>query len=341
VQNPALLRSGAHHNWLRNLTVHDAGSLHFEGAVDNRLEGSRFERMGNEAANSGDAVFVKDGASRNLIVRNAFVTAGHGAIWVSYNSSSEPTSDDNIIAHNDIANPWASALGLNGTANRTLVECNVIHHTANGSGVNYARDGVEIEGTNNIVRFNVIHSIGASGLSLEGRSFGGRVQNARGNHIYNNTFYGMGAAAVEMIQKDVGVVQNNIIENNILWQATGFAFGGTTYAMIADQYNANTGNVWSSTSASGNIVRNNIIPTGQSLLLLIRNSTNGNNVSYTLAQAASTLGWGANLASDPQLTAAPSDVTLRSTSPAIDAGIAISGVSYLGAAPDLGAKEAR
>jgi len=34
----------------------------------------------------------------------------------------------------------------------------------------------------------------------------------------------------------------------------------------------------------------------------------------------STLGWGAKLASDPQLTAPPGDVTLRSTSPDIDAG---------------------
>jgi len=45
--------------------------------------------------------------------------------------------------------------------------------------------------------------------------------------------------------------------------------------------------------------------------------------------------------SDSQLNAPPGDVTLRSTSPDIDAGRIISGVSYLGAAPDLGAKEAR
>jgi len=309
--------------------------------VDNRLEGNRFERIGNEGANAGEGLYVHAGASRNLILRNQFVSAGHGALWVSYNSTSEATNDDNIIALNDIANPWASALGLNGTANRTLVECNTIHHTANGSGVNYARDGVEIEGTNNIVRFNVIHSIGASGLSLEGRTFGGRVQNARGNHIYNNTFYGMGDAAVGLVQRDVGVVQNNLIENNIFWQAVGLADGSTRYVIAADQYNASAGNVWSSTSPGGNVVRNNIVPSGQGLVLLIRSSANGGNVAYSLTQAASLLGWTGNLASDPQLTAAPSDVTLRSTSPAIDAGVPISGVSYLGARPDIGAKEAR
>src|SRR5678815_1170096 len=191
-----MIRYGAHHNTLRNLNVHDAGGSLIVQASDNRVEDSRFERIGNEASNGGDAIFLAQGANRNQLVRNRFLSAGHGAIWLSYWSASDATNDDNVIAYNDIANPWASGLGLNGTANRTLVECNTIHHTANGSGVNYARDGVEIEGTNNVVRFNTIYSTGASGLSLEGRTFGGRVQNARGNHIYNNTFYGMGDAAV-------------------------------------------------------------------------------------------------------------------------------------------------
>ena len=151
----------------------------------------------------------------------------------------------------------------------------------------------------------------------------------------------MGDAAVGLVQRDVGVVQNNLIENNIFWQDAGFADGSTRYVIAADQYNTNAGNVWSSTAPGGNIVRNNIVPSGQSLMLLIRNSSGGNNVPYTLAQAATTLGWTGNVATDPQLTNPPGDMTLRSTSPAIDAGRPISGVAYLGAAPDLGAKELR
>jgi hypothetical protein len=343
ISYPVLLSNGAHHNWLRNLNVHDAGTSQLLGATDNRLEGNRFERIGDEAANAGEALFLGKGASRNLLVRNQVLSAGHGAIWISYQSAGEPTNDDNILAHNDLANPWASVLGLNGTANRTLVECNRIHHAADGTRVNYARDGIEIEGTANVVRYNTIYSVGAAGISLQGRTFAGRVMNARDNQIYHNTVWGAGSASILIAQRDVGTVQNNTIQNNLFWQNAGKADGSTRYAIWVDEYNANTGNVWPATGASGNVVRSNVFPTGNKLYLLVRSATNGGNVSYDLPQAQATLaGWTGNRQQDPLLVnPSGGDFTLQSASPAIDAGSVISGQSYLGAAPDLGASELR
>jgi hypothetical protein len=333
---PILLSGGAHDNWLRNLYVHDGGSSILNNAVGNRLEGNRFDQIGSEAANAGDALFVHNGSSRNLILRNQFGLAGHSAITVVYTAAGEPTNDDNVIAYNVIANPWAFGVALSGPANRTLLECNTISRTADGSGANYARNGIDINGTNNVVRYNVVYATGAAGLTLAGRTYGGRVQNARGNHIYHNTFYGNGGASIEIAQKDVGVVQDNIIENNIFWQNAGFEYQGTRYAITVDQYHAASGNTWSATGTGGNIIRHNIFPTGQVLYLLIRQS---GNVQYTLSQQSTLSGWTANQAVDPRLSAPPTDVTLLSGSPAIDAGRLIPGVPYTGAAPDLGARE--
>ena len=78
-------------------------------------------------------------------------------------------------------------------------------------------------------------------------------------------------------------------------------------------------------------------------MIIVRRAVNGDNSYYTMAQAQSSLpGVVANLQTDPLfMNAAGHDFRLQSSSPAIGAGWAIPGVSYLGAAPDLGEFESR
>jgi uncharacterized protein YjdB len=336
------LRYGANNIWLRNLYIHDIGSVgvHLITATDNRIEDSRILRVGSEAANTGEGIFIQNGANRNRIVRNTISYVGHGAVWVSYQNAAEATSDDNVLESNDFSNPWASGIGMNGKSNRTIVQCNKIHDTANGTGLNYARAGVEVEGDGNIVRFNEIFRSGATGLTIQGRTGAGFVQNATNNRVYNNTFWengrgSGGAESVQMFQSD-GNVQNNVIENNIFWNDTGLLYG-TRYAMAVDLYHAN--NPWPSGSANGNIVRNNIFPAGQSLLLIIRSGIP--NETFTVAQAqAAFAGWAGSLQADPLfVNEAVGDVHLLSGSAAINVGRIIAGIPYLGVAPDIGAYE--
>jgi uncharacterized protein YjdB len=329
---------GANNNWLRNLYLHDGGTgLLFITASDNRFEDSRLERIGNEAANAGEAIFIQNGSNRNRIVRNTISYAGHGIISISYQNAAEATSDDNVIEGNDLSNPWALGIGLYGKTNRTIVQCNKIHNTANGTGPNYARAGVEVDGNANIIRFNEIYRAGAQGLTIQGRSLFGFTQNGVNNHVYHNTFWGNGGESVQLIQKDVGNVQNNVIENNIFWNDGGYSYGGI-YAVTMELYWATT--PWPAGTANGNIVRNNIFPTGQSLLLVIRSTANE---SYTLASAQATLvGWATNLQVNPLfVNEAAGNVQLQSLSPAINFGRIIAGIPYLGIAPDLGAHELR
>jgi hypothetical protein len=343
----AVLRSGTNNVWLRNLYIHDGGStgIHLVGASDNRIEDSRIERIGSEANNAGEGIFVQNGSHRNRIVRNTITYAGHGDVWISFQSASEATSDDNVLESNDFSNPWASGIGMNGKTNRTIVQCNRIHHTANGTGINYPRAGVEIEGNANIVRFNEIFRNGAEGVTIQGRTFAGFVQNATNNQVYNNTLWqngsggGSGYASLQFIQMDAGSVQNNTVENNIFWNDRGFSYGGLVYAATADVYHANS--PWAPGTINGNIVRNNLVSGGQAMLLVIR--TGVGNESYSLASAQSTLaGWASNLQINPLFMNETADnVVLQTTSPAINVGRILSGIPYLGLAPDLGAHELR
>ena len=340
VANSVLMRFNSNNNWILNLNIHDAGGIIISNGDDNRVEGTTITRVGSEAANAGDAIFIQDGSDRNIVVRNRVSYAGHGTIWVSFQGASEATANDNIIAHNDTFNPWASGMGLNGKAVRTIVECNKMYLSADGTGVNYARGGLEIEGQDNIIRYNEIFRNGAFGITIQGRTFAGFLQNASGNHVYGNTFWRNGNASIQFVQRDAGTVRNNIIENNIFWNDAGLADQGTRYGVLLDMFNANSNNILPAGDFGGNIVRHNILPPDQ-LVLMIRKAGDGGNTAYTLTQAMAVLaGWINLITQDPQfINEAANDVRLLDASPAIDFGRQIPGQNFLGVGPDLGARE--
>lgn len=340
--NSVLMRFNSNHNWIYDLNIHDAGGIIISNGDDNRIEGSTITRVGNEASNAGDAIFIQDGSDRNIVVRNSVSYGGHGTIWISFQNAAEATANDNVIAHNDTFNPWASGMGLNGKAVRTIMECNKMRLSADGTGINYARGGLEIEGQDNIVRYNEIFRNGAFGLTIQGRTFAGFLQNASGNQVYGNTFWRNGNASIQLVQRDAGTVRNNVIENNIFWNDAGLLDQGTRYNVLLDMFNANADNILPAGDFGGNIVRHSILPSDQ-MVLMIRKAGDGGNTAYTIAQAMTTLaGWTNLLTVDPLFTnEAANNVILLDASPAIDFGRIIAGQNFLGPAPDIGAREKR
>ena len=193
---PVVIQGGASYNWLRNIYLHSSPNqgILIRASTDNRIEDSRIDGIGSEANNAGEAIFLQDGASRNVIARNIITNAGHGLIMLSYQSAAEAMNSDNVIEGNELSNPWANALGLN-KSNRTTVQCNRIHDDADGTRVNYPRAGIEVEGSDNIIRFNEIYHNGRVGITIQGRTYAGYVQNAVNNQIYNNTLWGNSVGA--------------------------------------------------------------------------------------------------------------------------------------------------
>jgi uncharacterized protein YjdB len=349
---PIQLQSGAHHNWLRNLQVHDVGAaVQFWGSSDNRIEDSDIRRCGDPAPNSGDCIWVTDGSHRNVIVRNIMAFGGHGLIDIGGDRTGIQPSRGNVVALNDLGNTWSNNLGLIGYARGTIIECNRIH-SASTSGLNYERAGMSISADSNVIRFNEIFDNMADGIQIQGYNFSGLVQNARGNLIYHNTIWGNGGAGFQLFQSTSGVVSGNFIENNIIWGNNTSSDGivnrsqnGSYWDFWVDLYHANTG--WTAGTLNGNVIRNNIAAKnaadiGQGwIFIIVPGGTN--NRSYTMAQAEAALpNVAANLQVDPLfVNVGARDFHLLLTSLAIDAGRIIPGVPYLGLAPDLGAREMR
>jgi len=322
--------------WLRDLYIHDSGGVLMKSSSDNRVEDCRFERIGNEARNTGDAIHIRDGSHRNVFVRNTVAYAGHGAIGDGFRDSTEASCLHNVIAYNDIFNPWSSGIVISGKAHATLIEHNSVHGMADGSGSNYARSGISLTVSDCIVRYNDVYDNGAFGLTLEGRPFNGYNMDGCRNHIYHNTFWNNARGGVQLFQKANGRVADNLIENNIFWNVEPLAGDGQSNAIIAEIQHSNPHRIWADGSFNGNIFRHNILPLGEHPISFVRR---GDITIMSMAEAAFD-GWARNLQIDPLLSdPADGDFTLRPGSPVIDAGLPISGMPHTGSAPDLGAHE--
>jgi len=167
----------------------------------------------------------------------------------------------------------------------------------------------QIAGTtpdNNIFRNNSFHDCGARGLL---------VSSGTGTQVYNNIIYRVGTDP-QFSGDSLKVGGYGFATHDVQ------AYNNTIYG---NQHNCITVGV-SAGDTTGTILRNNICYKNNPDSI----SPNGNSVT----QDHNLLG------TDPLfVNAAGADFHLQANSPAIDAGVAIPGLSFNGTAPDLGAFE--
>src|SRR3989442_12765849 len=87
---------GGNHNVIRNSTL-NATAIYVTGN-DNLIERNTITNFGSEAANTGDALVLLNGSSRNRILYNTMKNAGHALIGIGHQGSTE--CGDNVVAHN-------------------------------------------------------------------------------------------------------------------------------------------------------------------------------------------------------------------------------------------------
>ena len=239
-----------------------------------------------------------------LIQNNESYSNGEHGIYQS-NSGDYPTIIGNKLHHN-----FAAGLHMNGDRNFTpgdgiisfaTVEKNIIWENGAGGGSGINCDGV----SDSIFRNNLLYNNHASGISLYAID---ASQGSSRNRVYNNTIVmpSNGRWCVNIPPSSSGQSNpvGNDIRNNILYTSHTFRGSVSIYSASAAGF-----------SSDYNIVVN-------------RFSTDDGNTNRSLASWQA-LGYDQHslIATPDQLftNAAANDYTLKSGSPAIDAGVSLSG----------------
>lgn len=349
--NAIMLDAAAHHNVVRGCQISNIANASSWGSAiritrssDNLVERNEINDVGPLTADSGDSLWIDNGSSRNRILGNTLRNAGHSLIMIGGDRLGDAEVGDNVVAGNTLSNPYGTLMNLSWVARRTLVERNRLSE-ANRNGTNRTATGIQIMSRDNVIRYNEFLDNATTGISLLGYVYSsGIAQDAIGNQIYHNVFYGGGNAAIWIFEKNGRSVRDNLIASNIFFRNAGFASGDKRYMIAIEHFHNPT--AWPEGSLNGNRFANNIVlrqpgAAGGPMMLRIRNPGQGSNLTYTLAQLqASHREATDNLEVDPLFTDEAKRIfTLRPSSPAVDRGLRIPGVAYHGSAPDIGAFE--
>jgi parallel beta helix pectate lyase-like protein len=336
-----------HHNVVRGSYLTKSGNavvwghaIKITASSDNLIERNQIIDIGDERANSGDSIYIVTRSHRNRILSNTMRDGGHSLIGIG-SQQSTAMSSDNVIAGNTLSNFYTTPVILAYGSERTLIEYNTISDGAR-NGVNYPRPGIQIAASGNVVRHNEVFNNAAAGLALVAYVYNATtLQDAIGNRIYHNVFYGNGTYGLWVSEKDGRTVRDNLIANNIFFRNGGFPLNGQIYSIGIEHYQNPT--AWPVGSLNGNRLVNNIFlrqpgAAGEPMVLRIRSDVLGGNLAYTLARFQATHREATdNLEVDPQFTdEAKKLFTLRPTSPAARRGARIPGVSHHRELPDIG-----
>jgi hypothetical protein len=325
----------ASHVWFLNIWQRGGGGMILYRSSNIRVENSILEDIGNFATNEGDAIVMLDDSDNNVVVRNTIGDAGHGGIDLTLQNDDQGTMEGNIFAHNRIRNGRSSGFFDGGKSRGTLFECNEIRdgatetprYTPNGVNAFYAA------GKNGIFRYNLIAGNNGAAVSFQAYVFGGSPQYAENNQFYHNTVVGNTDLGLQLGATVDGWNRGNILENNIFYNNTDFNFEGSTYPIVADFYNHNSGAaLWTSTFTDGTIVRyTGFQGGGRKPMILVRNPAQGGNITFDTLNALQTgySAWTNNLqTTTPNFANAPGgDYTLSANSPFVGAGRSIPGVN--------------
>jgi autotransporter-associated beta strand protein len=278
-----------------------------DGAVGLAL-GSRCVLRNSELAYCSNGLVAMQGSDMRIINNYlhdaAYTPVGVGAIVANVYGANQYAAYRNLISHNTIRKVGHAAITYPGRA--AIIQYNDVSDAMKGctdGGIFYWNQ----DGSNGIVRYNLVHdsapAVGHTGAGM--RAF-----------YLDNQSSGW------------------IAHHNIIWNVIGHAM----------HYNARTNfnKIFNNTcwNCSGGAVQSHFWgdgPTGSSFFNnLFNGKADGNQATWSVTDMRH------NLHTDPSLVdPANRDFRLQASSPGIDAGTVIPGVTdgYAGSAPDLGALE--
>ncbi|HYY10171.1 MAG TPA: discoidin domain-containing protein, partial [Kineosporiaceae bacterium] len=269
-----------------------------------------------------DSGIILQGSGNKL--RNSVVaySAGNG---VSVTGTGN-TVENNVIHDVNYGANYTSGVQSQGNSTNLGIHHNTIYNTGR-DGINVTGKGATANWKNNEVSYNEIFNVGKLSADLGGMYFCCSLDmtGTRIHHNYLNYLAPAGVGAIPLYfdaGSGLATVDHNVVGKGGLvvngWnpeQGTGTNYGGLKF------YNNYVSNVYESYTGNGTY-RNNILYTPPS------SGTSSNNLDMN--------------SPDPQVVDQDNnDFRVKSTSPAVNAGIAIPGITdgYVGSAPDIGPYE--
>ena len=318
--------------------------------------------FGNLAANSGDVIFCMDGSHRCKLVRCTFdVNSYHVCLTLGgYQNSGNAGSNSAWVFDCSIRNPVAGGININGRGNNTIIEHSRFYDIATTSSVP-SRTAIAVSAPDCIIRYNTAWNLGREFIKSQAYTSFGVIQTPNNSHFHNNTAFNVKGMAINLAVSnslDPNLYHTNLLfEHNLVWKCgqstinTGVAgeefgfFNGVFYPIWHNCFGTSIG--YAAGTIGGTIFRNNCFsrsaPSNPDLFLLGVRLFDTSNIPYTLTQVQSTFAGCENniQKTDPIFVSEsdPPNLRLQATSPMIDAGYTLSGISYLGSAPDIGTYE--
>lgn len=247
----------------------------------------------------GGGIRLENGSNSNIISSNTITgtgnTGGSGIFFCGDSGCGSTGNDSNIIRRNTISNVQDTCLYLDTDNDSNTVEKNICYDSykdyndaaKGGNGYHFS-----LGSDNNIIRNNLVYNVERHGISIRDGN--------TGNVIYNNTTYNTGTTSGNGIDIQ-GNNTGTIVKNNI-------AHTGATSALNIDAGSSDT------------ISDYNLLYRSSGTLAKWSGSTHTTLESFRTASGQDTH----SIYADPLFSnTAAADFTLRTSSPAIDAGVTI------------------
>lgn len=350
-------------DWKGDQFIYQADDFLFYDCTDGHT-------TGNVATNSGDAIVLYKSTNVRYFRHTFTGKAYHAFATVGLVTGGAAFACSGILFFDcNIKNTPAGGFNVNGNGNSTSLLWNYVHDvgTILEGGSPGSRAGIFINAPDCVVAFNRVSRC-HDGIKLASYTYGGVVQKCNNVRTYHNTVsrcdgkpIGLYCASGQNPNTDC---IDNRIENNIFWDnqlgtltgdpvANEGLFGyyqGIYYGIWIETFHASQD--WT-TGIGTNLFRNNVVhmkaggSAGRFAVWLRDSGSAPPSFTYATAAAfAATYATSANnITTDPLLVdtlADPPDLHIGASSPAIDAGFAITDpetVSYLSTAPDCGYAE--
>jgi hypothetical protein len=255
------------------------------------------------------------------------------------------------ITNNVIEQHYGGGIYLAINPHHNLIEGNLILHC--GETTTFSKPAIQLSGSNNTIRKNVIYNPEDQPIRLEAQSVIGFHYIVNNNLIYNNTvfssWYSLGILVKNWASPDCAC-ENNTIVNNVFYRGTLTMSDGREPEININVYDANSAHNWCDPNASqclptgthwgGNIFHNNCIRRNSlgaeynELIIWARDQDYGGgwtDWSLNSVQSSDPVAWTNNHSLDPMLRSESPDAfgltngwwQLQDGSPCIDAGIPV------------------